>query len=125
MPRLEIAGWQFVRAGKRDNHELRLDQWRVHKSRGTAAACKRFGCDTMGVTMATELIAVSDLELARLALLGGPTCAEAQVKRQLRAHRAKDRQVYVFRVGDYYFTGPIPDARTEIAMLDLADDSEE
>jgi hypothetical protein len=79
----------------------------------------------MGVTMATELVAVSDLELTRLALLGGPTCAEAQVMRQLRAHRAKDRQVYVFRVGDYYFTGPIPDARTEIAMLDLADDGDE
>jgi hypothetical protein len=73
-------------------------------------------------TVIPEIVRVPDEELTRLAQEGGPLSVEARVLRELGKRRAKDRQVYVFRVGDYYFTGPIPDARTEIALLELAED---
>jgi hypothetical protein len=69
-----------------------------------------------------EIVRVLDEELARLAQEGGPLSVEARVLIELGKRRAKDRQVFAFRVGDYYYTGPIPDARTEIALLELADD---
>ena len=39
--------------------------------------------------------------------------------------RAKDRQVFAFRVGDYFVTGPLPDARSEARMIKLAEEDEE
>ena len=72
--------------------------------------------------MAPELVPVSDAELERLAHEGGPLSIEARIARELRMQRAMDRQVFAFRVGEYYFTGPTPDARMEIALLDLAED---
>lgn len=75
--------------------------------------------------MAAELVSVSDAELERLARDSGPSSVEARIVRELREQRAKDRQVFAFRVGPYYFTGPIPDARTEIALLEIADDDDE
>ena len=41
---------------------------------------------------------------------------------ELRERRAKDRQVYAFRLGDYDFIGSVPDARTELALIDLAEE---
>jgi hypothetical protein len=34
-------------------------------------------------------------------------------------HRAKHFQACAFREGNCYFTGSIPDARTELAIVDL------
>jgi hypothetical protein len=65
------------------------------------------------------IVRVADDELARLAKQGGSRSVEARILRDLRRRRAKDYQAYAFRVGDHYFTGPIPDALTEHAILDL------
>ena len=75
--------------------------------------------------MVPGIVRVPDEELARLAQEGGPLSVEARVLRELGKRRAKDRQVFAFRVGDYYYTGPMPDARTEIALLGLAEDDGE
>jgi hypothetical protein len=74
-----------------------------------------------------EIVRVPDHELERLAKERGPLSIEAGIVEILRKRRAKDHQVHAFRVGDYYFTGPVPDARTEVAIIDLAegDDDEE
>jgi hypothetical protein len=41
------------------------------------------------------------------ALLSGPVSVEARVLLELRRRRAKDHQEFAFRVGDYYFVGPM------------------
>jgi hypothetical protein len=46
------------------------------------------------------------------------SCAEAQVLTQLKSQRAQDLQVYCFRVGDTYLTGPLPET-SEAASADL------
>jgi hypothetical protein len=76
-------------------------------------------------TVVTEVIPVPDAELERLARAGGPLSVEARILEELREQRAKDRQVFAFRVGEYYFTGPTPDATTEIALVDLAEVDDE
>ena len=57
----------------------------------------------------SELQLVPDEELERLAAQNGPTSAEAQVLAQLTSQRAHDHQVYAFRAGDQYVTGPLPE----------------
>ena len=47
---------------------------------------------------------------------------EARVLMELRRRRAKDHQEFAFRVGDYYFVGPMPDARTELALIAVVDE---
>jgi hypothetical protein len=66
-----------------------------------------------------EIVCVSDSELARVAKEGGSRSTEARIVKQLRKRRAKDYQAYAFRAGGYYFIGAIPDASTELAILDL------
>jgi len=66
-----------------------------------------------------EIVCVSDSELARLAKEGGSRSTEARILKRLRKRRAKDYQAYAFRVGAYYFIGAVPDAITELAILDL------
>jgi hypothetical protein len=66
-----------------------------------------------------EIVCVSDTELARLAKEGGSRSTEARIVKQLRKRRAKDYQAYAFRVGGYYVIGAVPDAVTELAILDL------
>jgi hypothetical protein len=56
------------------------------------------------------------------ALLSGPVSVEARVLLELRRRRAKDDQEFAFRVGDYYFVGPMPDARTELALIAVVDE---
>ena len=75
--------------------------------------------------MTVQIERVSDDELERLAEEGGWFNIEACVVEELRERRAKDHQVYAFRVGNYYFTGPVPDARTEVALLDFAEAEED
>ena len=66
----------------------------------------------------SEMVLVSDEDLQRLAEERGPTSAEAQALAQLKSQRGQDLQVYCFRVGDIYLTGPLPEA-TEAASADL------
>jgi len=66
----------------------------------------------------TELVLVPDHELERLAAERGPTSVEAGTLEDLRAERAKDKQVFAFRLGPYYVVGPIPDAATERTMTE-------
>jgi hypothetical protein len=75
--------------------------------------------------MAVEITCISDGELERLARVGGPHSVEVMLLTRLRRGRAKDRQFFAFRVGEYYFTGPTPDARTERKMIELAEEHEE
>ncbi len=68
-------------------------------------------------TASPELVLVPDEELRRLAEERGPTSSEAQVLVQLASQRAQDLQVYAFRAGDQYVTGPLPKT-TETASPD-------
>ena len=71
-----------------------------------------------GVWMDTDLILVTDDELKRLAEEFGPTSAEAQVLAQLATQRAHDLQVFAFRAGDQYVTGPLPQSAPQASAPD-------
>jgi hypothetical protein len=78
--------------------------------------------------MAGEMVQISDEEVQRLAKEQGPGSVTARVWAELQAQRAKDRQVFAFRFGTYWVTGPMPDARTEADIVDFGaefDDEEE
>ena len=75
--------------------------------------------------MAVEITRVPDLELEELARTGGPMSVEARVLMELHSRRANDHQQFAFRIGDYYFVGPMPDARTELALIAFVDDEED
>jgi hypothetical protein len=66
----------------------------------------------------TELSPVDEDELQRLAEQFGPTSAEAQVLAQLAIQRGQDLQVFAFRVGDQYVTGPMPQASAQASTPD-------
>jgi hypothetical protein len=68
--------------------------------------------------MASELVQVPDEEVERLAKEHGPRSIAAEVLAELRAQRAKDRQVFAFRLGHFWIAGPVPDARTEADLID-------
>ena len=69
-------------------------------------------------TPTPELVLVDDDELKRFAEELGPTSAEAQVLAQLASQRAQDLQVFAFRVGDQYVTGPLPEAAGQASAPD-------
>jgi hypothetical protein len=69
-----------------------------------------------------ELVLVPDTALELAAGIFGADSIEAEVLAKLRRERAKDRQVYAFRVGEYWITGPVPDGRTEITMIQVAEE---
>jgi hypothetical protein len=75
--------------------------------------------------MAAEITRISDEELERLAREGGPTSIEAMLLARLRRLRAKDRQVFAFRIGQYWIAGPMPDAHTEALMIEVAEEDED
>jgi hypothetical protein len=75
--------------------------------------------------MADYVELVPDEELERLTKERGPSSVEARMVETLRKLRAKDRQIFAFRVGDSWFTGPTPGAKTDLWLLDLADESGE
>jgi hypothetical protein len=64
---------------------------------------------------------VPDDELERLANDAGPKSTAAAMLRVLKHSRAKDRQVFAFHVKEYFFVGPVPDAKTEAELLSLAE----
>jgi hypothetical protein len=59
---------------------------------------------------------LTDEELERLAAQDGPESLAARVLVALRDQRAQDKQVFAFRLGEYYVIGPMPDAETELTM---------
>jgi hypothetical protein len=69
--------------------------------------------------MAGEMVRIPDEDVQRLAKEHGPESVIARVWAELQAQRAKDRQVFAFRFGTYWVTGPEPDARTEADILDF------
>ena len=78
--------------------------------------------------MAGEMVRIPDEDVQRLAKEHGPESVIARVWAELQAQRAKDRQVFAFRFGTYWATGPELDARTEADIVDFAhefDDEEE
>ena len=67
---------------------------------------------------------VPDEYLAHLAKTEGPTSVPARVQRNLRSARARDRQYFAFRVGNFWVTGPRPHAEMEAALIELAEADE-
>lgn len=63
-----------------------------------------------------EIMRIPDEELKRLAAKQGPLSPPANILHRLQEKRAKDRQVFAWQIGCYYFVGPAPDAETEMAM---------
>jgi hypothetical protein len=59
---------------------------------------------------------IPDEELERLATEGGADSLEAITLGDLHRQRAQDKQVFAFRVGEYFVVGPMPDAETELHM---------
>ena len=102
MPMLYWSPWRIVREGAVFPHFCNL------------------GCGSALSDMETtsaDLVLVPDEELQRLA--DGPTSAEAQVQAQLSSQRAQDLQVYAFRAGDQYVTGPLPETTESSGSDDL------
>jgi hypothetical protein len=75
--------------------------------------------------MADDVVLVPDEELERLANERGPSSIEARIFHELHKLRAKDRQIFAFRIGDHWFTGPTPDAKTELWLINLVNEDEE
>src|SRR5215467_14848009 len=72
-----------------------------------------------------SLVPVPDEELERLAKEDGPRSVAAKVLAELRAQRAEDRQVFAFRCGAYWITGPVPDVHAEADLIEWAIQDEE
>lgn len=75
--------------------------------------------------MASEMLQIPDQEVERLATEHGPGSIEARILTWLSCQRAKDWQVFAFRIGPCWITGPVPDGRTEAEMLASADQDDE
>lgn len=72
-----------------------------------------------------DITLIPDDELKRLAEIDGPKGAAAFILRKVIVKRRKDRQVYAWRIGSYYFVGPVPDATTEAQMVEVASEDED
>jgi hypothetical protein len=68
---------------------------------------------------------VPDEEVERLAKKHGPGSVAAEVWAELSAQRAKDRQVFAFRCGAYWITGPVPDIHAEADLVVWAEEDDE
>ena len=69
-----------------------------------------------------EITQVSEEDLQRLAEEQGPRSPAATILRNLKKKRAKDRQVFVWQFGQYYFVGPTPDAEMEARIREFIED---
>ena len=72
-----------------------------------------------------EITRVREDDLRQQAIEQGPSSPPANILHRLREKRAKDRQVFAWQIGCYYFVGPAPDAETEMAMVRLAEGDDE
>lgn len=68
-----------------------------------------------------EITKVSETDLEQEAVAQGPTSAAATILAALALKRAKDRQVFAWQVGSYYFVGPPPDAKMEALIREFID----
>jgi uncharacterized protein with PhoU and TrkA domain len=75
--------------------------------------------------MTIEVMQVADEMLVRAAEERGSRSTEAKILQELRLKRAQDRQMFAFRCGSVWFMGSTPDARTERAMIELAEEFDE
>jgi hypothetical protein len=78
----------------------------------------------MGRRRLPSLKQVPDSEVARLAKKHGPESIASKVLAELRAQRAKDRQVFAFRYGPYWITGLVEDVHTNADLIERADKEE-
>lgn len=69
-----------------------------------------------------EITQVSEEDLVRLAEKEGSRSAAATILRSLTKRRAKDRQVFAWQLGQYYFVGPPPDAEMEATIREFIED---
>ena len=72
-----------------------------------------------------EITQASEAELQRLAEEEGPRSPAATILRRLEKKRAKDRQVFVWQLGQYVFVGPVPDAEMEARIREFIRDDRE
>ena len=71
------------------------------------------------------MVQVPDEILTFAALEKGPGSKEAVLLAKMWLLRAKDRQVFPFQVGNYLVIGPVPDAMTEMVMIEIAKENEQ
>lgn len=69
-----------------------------------------------------EVMQVSEDDLSRLAEQEGPASPAATILRNLAKKRAKDRQVFAWQLGQYYFVGPVPDAEMEARIREFIEE---
>ena len=72
-----------------------------------------------------EITQVSEDDLKHLAEKQGPRSPAATILRRLAKKRAKDRQVFVWQLGQHYFVGPAPDAEMEARIREIIRDDPE
>ena len=72
-----------------------------------------------------EITQASEVDLQRLAEEEGPRSPAAAILRRLAKKRAKDRQVFVWQLGQYVFVGPVPDAEMEAKIREFIRDDPE
>ena len=72
-----------------------------------------------------DIVRIPDDMLRRLAEVEGPKGVASNVLRKVIAKRRKDWQVFAWRIGSYYFVGPVPDAETEAQIIELASADED
>ena len=60
---------------------------------------------------------VTDERLEVLSMAFGPNSTEARALELLRHYRARDRQVFAFRIGEHLMIGPMPDGRAKLMAL--------
>jgi len=67
-----------------------------------------------------DIVRIPDDMLRRMAEAEGPRGAASTILRRVIAKRRKDRQVFAWRIGSFYFVGPVPDATMEAAIIEFA-----
>ena len=72
-----------------------------------------------------EITQASEADHQRLAEKEGPRSPAATILRRLAKKRAKDRQVFVWQLGQHYFIGPTPDAEMEVRIREIIRDDPE
>jgi hypothetical protein len=75
--------------------------------------------------MAIEVIQIPDELLERAANERGSRSTEAKILAALNSKRAQDWQTFAYRCGRVWFIGSAPDARTERAMIEIAEEDGE
>ena len=72
-----------------------------------------------------DFVRIPDDMLRRMAEAEGPKGVASKILCKVIAKRRKDRQVFAWRIGSYYFVGPAPDAALEVQIIELASADED